>query len=133
MMDAVTTPPQAMNEKVLDYAPGSTERFELESRLKLISTNDKIWRLSSVGITGDGEPHVEIKFSNPDLLDMPNDVSFRFPVVDVGPWGNPEPLVCLHASLACPASRGLYFEGPDLMYDGLEDFHRFWTPLRRVL
>ena len=33
-MDALTTPPQALNEKVLDYAPGSTERFGLESRLK---------------------------------------------------------------------------------------------------
>ena len=34
MLDALTTPPQALNEKVLDYAPGSAERYELESRLK---------------------------------------------------------------------------------------------------
>ena len=33
-MDAVTNVPPPVNEPVLDYAPGSPERTELEARLK---------------------------------------------------------------------------------------------------
>jgi 1-pyrroline-5-carboxylate dehydrogenase len=36
-MDAATNVPPPVNEPVLDYAPGSTERTELEARLKQLA------------------------------------------------------------------------------------------------
>jgi hypothetical protein len=47
--------------------------------------------------------------------------------------GELKTLVCLHPSLADLVVQGLYFEGDKLQTDRLEDWYRFWPPLRRVL
>ena len=38
-MDAVTNVPPPVNETVLDYAPGSSERTELEAQLKQMTAD----------------------------------------------------------------------------------------------
>ena len=64
---------------------------------------------------------------------MPNQLCFRFPVLDRVPWRLGDPLVCLRASLADLRLHGLYFEGDALLRDDLEDFGRFWCPLMAAL
>lgn len=108
---------------------------DLKDKLSAISHGLYQWRLvAEPETTGHGFiSHVDIAFSNPEFVDMPNDVCFRFPVFDRGIWRSPELLVCMHPSLAEAQICGLYFEGDRLLNDNLEDFYRFWTPLREVL
>jgi 1-pyrroline-5-carboxylate dehydrogenase len=57
-MDAVTNVPPPVNEPVLDYAPGSSERIELEARLKQMAA-DQVELTMAVGgehRLGRGEP-----------------------------------------------------------------------------
>jgi 1-pyrroline-5-carboxylate dehydrogenase len=57
-MDAVTNVPPPVNEPVLDYAPGSSERIELEARLKQMAA-DQVELTMAVGgehRLGGGEP-----------------------------------------------------------------------------
>ncbi|HZL74490.1 MAG TPA: L-glutamate gamma-semialdehyde dehydrogenase [Propionibacteriaceae bacterium] len=57
-MDAVTNVPPPINEPVLDYAPGSSERTELEARLKQIAA-DQVELTMTVGDEhrlGGGDP-----------------------------------------------------------------------------
>ena len=57
-MDAVTNVPPPVNEPVLDYAPGSSERTELEARLKQIAA-DQVELTMTVGDEhrlGGGDP-----------------------------------------------------------------------------
>ncbi|MFC0359071.1 L-glutamate gamma-semialdehyde dehydrogenase [Kytococcus schroeteri] len=63
-MDAVTLPPQAYNEPVKDYAPGSPERAELEVALAEIASNpvDLPHVIGGERVTGSGE---EIKVVQP--------------------------------------------------------------------
>ena len=48
-MDAITTVPPPVNEANLSYAPGSTERASLESRLKELAEADSIELTAAVG------------------------------------------------------------------------------------
>jgi 1-pyrroline-5-carboxylate dehydrogenase len=57
-MDAVTNVPPPVNEPVLDYAPGSSERNELEGRLKQMAA-DQVELTMAIGDEhrlGGGEP-----------------------------------------------------------------------------
>jgi 1-pyrroline-5-carboxylate dehydrogenase len=57
-MDAVTNVPPPVNEPVLDFAPGSSERTELEVRLKQMAA-DQVELTMAVGgehRMGGGEP-----------------------------------------------------------------------------
>ena len=49
-MDAATKVPFPHNEKVLDYAPGSVERKQLEARLEELG-----WQRHDLTMTIDGE------------------------------------------------------------------------------
>ena len=57
-MDAVTNVPPPVNEPVLDYAPGSSERTELEARLKQMAADDVELTMAVGGEhrMGGGEP-----------------------------------------------------------------------------
>ncbi|MGB3686562.1 MAG: L-glutamate gamma-semialdehyde dehydrogenase [Ornithinimicrobium sp.] len=56
-MDAVTTVPRPINEPVLQYAPGSPEREELEAALKEVGANpvDLPHVINGEEVTGEGE------------------------------------------------------------------------------
>jgi hypothetical protein len=110
-------------------------RPELEARLRWISGGRYEWnvRLESAKKTHEPLLSAYIDFSNPGPIDLPNSLQYRFPVIGVGPWGNTEPLICLHPALADPQRHGLYFEGEELKCDYLEDFRRFWPRLREVI
>ena len=42
-------------------------------------------------------------------------------------------LACFAPESIVPLSKGLYWEGDELKYDILEDWSRFWEPLKRCL
>jgi hypothetical protein len=111
---------------------------ELEAKLVYISEGQHEWtaRLERV------EDHAELGwppicalvwFSNPGMIDMPNGICYRFPAFAGALCSDSDTLVCLHPSLMDVLARGLYFEGDKLMWDCMEDFGRFWEPLRKVL
>jgi hypothetical protein len=111
---------------------------ELRAKLDLISEGQHQWTAQLGRVTdesGMGWPErcVLIWYTNPEFIDMPNEICFRFPAFHQVLGGESETLVCLHPSLADLIVKGLYFEGDELKWDSLEDFYRFWPPLRGVL
>jgi hypothetical protein len=111
---------------------------ELEARLGLISQREHQWTARLAGeIAGEWQlscQHcVEIWYRNPEFIDMPNQICYRFPAFQDVMGGEPFTLVCLHPSLAIPVVKGLYFERDELKYDLIEDWCRFWLPLRKHL
>ena len=73
-----------------------------------------------------------IRYSNPEFADMPTEISYLFPAFRDATFGEAYILVCLHPSLAMPVVKGLYFEEGALKHDPLEDWQRFWPPLRQA-
>jgi len=76
---------------------------------------------------------VSIRYKNPELTDMPNEITYLFPAFVDSLFWEPSILICLHPSLAVPVVKGLYFEDEALKYDLLGDWDKFWTPLREAL
>lgn len=60
---------------------------------------------------------MEIRYTNPQFVDLPNEISYLFPAFNEPIFGMPYILVCLHPSLAVPVKEGLYFEGAALKHD----------------
>ncbi len=107
---------------------------ELDIVLGYISHDEHRWEAASddSGLWGE-ERCVIIRYSNPSGTGLPNEISFRFRCLCYDyPFG-PIWLVCLHLSLAEPVRGGLYFDGEDLKSDFLEDWRRFWPPIRKAL
>jgi len=75
----------------------------------------------------------EVWYNNPGLRDMPNQLGFRLPVFCDEFGSEADSLVCCHAALIEPIQVGLYFEDDRLLYDPLEDFDRFWPPIKQAL
>ncbi len=73
-------------------------------------------------------------YSNPDPTGL-NHLSFCLPLfVDRSdPRVGVKLLACFAPESMVPLSRGLYWEGDELKYDFLEDWYRFWEPLKRSL
>jgi hypothetical protein len=90
-----------------------------------------------VFLSSEGEPrsYVIVGFSNPDM-GLPNDLCFLLPLVRLGGSREPNPdlLVRFSPRSTVPLTQGLYWEEDGtLKYDPLEDFDRFWTPLKQRL
>jgi hypothetical protein len=73
--------------------------------------------------------------SNPDSTRLPNHLCFCLPLfVDRSdPKGGIKLLACFAPESIIPLSKGLYWEGDELKCDPLEDWWRFWEPLKRCL
>ena len=88
-------------------------------------------------LSSDGEPrrYVIIGYTNPDVTRLENHLCFLLPLVALGgsQGTTPELLVRFSPFSTLPLSEGLYWEDGDLLYDALEDFVRFWTPLKECL
>jgi hypothetical protein len=111
---------------------------ELKAKFELISHGKHEWTANLMRYReapNVGWPHlcVHVWYSNPGLVDMPNQICFRFPAFDQALGYEEETLVCLHPSLADLIVHGFYPEGDKLMRGCLEDFDRFWTPLSEIL
>jgi hypothetical protein len=71
--------------------------------------------------------------SNPDPTGLPNHLCFCLPLfVDRSDRGL-KLLACFAPGSIVPLSKALYFEGDMLKNDPLEDWCRFWGPLKRSL
>ncbi len=73
-------------------------------------------------------------YSNP-YFGLPNHLGFCLPLfVDRSdPRGGLKLLACFAPESIVPLSKGLYWDGDELKYDLLEDWCRFWGPLKRCL
>jgi hypothetical protein len=74
-------------------------------------------------------------YSNPDPTGLPNHLCFCLPlIVDRSdPVSGIKLLACFAPQSMVPLSKGLYWECDELKYDPLEDWCRFWEPLKRGL
>ncbi len=128
-----------MSEKTPGDGTGSIITFaELQDKLFEISHDDHRWTAEAEYCSRRRGRRqvlaVRVWYTNPDLLDMPNQICFEFPAFPDEIWGSEDDaLVCLHPSLITAVSEGLYWEEDELKLNGLEDFSRFWEPLREVL
>jgi hypothetical protein len=113
---------------------------DLRRRLTAISHGAHQWTVKIVQerlCFGKGElqSYALINYTNPAMIDMPNYLSFLFPLA-VQPKGSQEEagtFVCLYPSEAIDVAYGLYFEGDSLKRDCLEDWTLFWSPLGKSL
>lgn len=105
---------------------------KLQRSLPSIDKDAHQWRVQSTLQVRDHHAYAAIDYTNPELADMPNSLCYLFPVLDDG-FGTKDPMVCLHPTAGIPVIQGLYFEGPELKRDLLEDWGRFWEPLRGAL
>jgi len=110
---------------------------DLREKLQTISSGPHQWSVELVQTKpahkGWTTSHAEIWYTNPELTDMPNEICLSFPAFRDWFWGVEESFVCLHPGLAQTVQPGLYFEGERLLYDCIEDFERFWPPIREIL
>ena len=110
---------------------------DLQAKLATICSGAHLWSVELVnlepGEEGSTRLYAHMWYSNPGTTDMPNQLCFGFPLLQDSFWLETESYVCLHPSLAVPVQAGLYFEGDRLLRDPLEDFDRFWAPIRKVL
>jgi hypothetical protein len=112
---------------------------ELRTKLSQISEGAHQWTAKLVEVSEPHEPGwtnlcAEIWYSNPGYLDLPNQISYHFPLFPDLVFGDEEDAkVCLHPGLMVPVAEGLYFEGDLLKKDWLGDFCAFWYPIREVL
>jgi hypothetical protein len=110
---------------------------DLQTKLGFISCGQHQWTARLARVAGEWQmayPQqcVEIWYTNPEFIDMPHQICFRFPAFHQVMGGESEALVCLHPSLADPIVQGLYFEGDELKADCMEDWYRFWPPLGKL-
>ncbi|MBX6361925.1 MAG: hypothetical protein IRZ03_17840 [Acidobacterium ailaaui] len=64
-----------------------------------------------------------------------DEISFLVPVVSIGDSMKDESrlMVCLHPELIRPQIEGLYLENGRVLGDFIEDWTRFWEPLKQRL
>src|SRR5271168_1045577 len=76
-----------------------------------------------------------VGYSNPEPEGLPNSLCFCFPVFIYrrAPGAELKHLVCFAPESVVPLSQGLYWEEDQLKNDSLEDWDRFWKPLRGCL
>jgi hypothetical protein len=113
---------------------------DLRRRLRAISHGAHQWSVEIVqkllpACKGELQSYALILYTNPVMLDMPNNLSFLFPIAAQPESKGNEAgtFICLHPSEAIDVGYGLYFEGDDLKRDCLEDWILFWSPLGKSL
>lgn len=81
------------------------------------------------------ETEVTVAYSNPIYGNLPNAISFHFPIVSSYRLLNRQEstFVCLHPDLAESGDQGRYFEDGDVKRDCLYDCDVFWTPIASTL
>jgi hypothetical protein len=79
--------------------------------------------------------YVIVGFSNPDITKLENHLCFLLPAVALAGCTDTDAKLLVRFSpwSTLPLSRGLYWHNGGLSYDPLEDFDRFWTPLKECL
>lgn len=111
--------------------------MDLRTWLEKISTGPRHWKLELVESTeqaGECRSQIDIRFLNE--LDVPNEITFRFPVASISSeddFDDERRFVFLHPLMASQISEGLYFERTALKRDCLEDWLQFWPTLSEVL
>jgi hypothetical protein len=74
---------------------------------------------------------VEVFHSRGGANQVTDELSFLVPVF--GDWSDEnQALVCLYPDLIVAEMEGLYFERGRVLGDCLEDWFRFWTPLKQA-
>jgi hypothetical protein len=108
---------------------------DLEAKLRIISGGLRKWtvELAPLELGEDllATIYARIWYTDRGQADMPNELCYGFPIFKDCFWRNT--FVCIHPGLAVPVQMGLYLEGDRLLWDPLEDFDRFWPPIRKVL
>jgi hypothetical protein len=113
---------------------------DLRRRLRAISQGAHQWTAEIVqkrllSCKDELQSYAQIGYTNPAMIDMPNSLSFLFPIV-AQPDGKDNEVgtfICLHPSKAIAVGYGLYSEGDAIKRDCLEDWILFWSPLRESL
>jgi hypothetical protein len=113
----------------------------LNKRLGEMSHGTHQWMsliVPDVFLSSEGEPrsYVIIGYSNPDTTKLQNHLLFLLPLAALAGSREPNPdwLVRFSPWSTIPLSKALYWEEDgNLKYDPLEDFDRFWTPLKQRL
>jgi hypothetical protein len=107
-------------------------------RIKELSHGVQQWTsLPVMGIRVPREPRLRgyliVCYANPDPTGLPNHLCYRVPLVmgkdDLGEGRTL--LACFAPESIMPLSQGTYWEDGELKYDVLEDWFRFWKPLKR--
>jgi hypothetical protein len=88
-----------------------------------------------VSVDGEVRRFALAAFSNADPSDLPNPLVYSLPLTihRNHPEAEPELLVCFAPETVVPLAKGLYLEDGDLRYDALEDWHRFWQPIKKCV
>jgi hypothetical protein len=120
---------------------------DLQKILLSLSTQEHQWVAVPIpspiwARNGERRNYVAIGYTNPkqepERVFHRNYLAFLFPMLPLNisaanPATRENLLVCLGPKLACPLSRGLYPEDGEVMYDFLEDWDRFWYPLKQAV
>lgn len=113
---------------------------DLRRRLRAISQGAQQWTVEILqepllSCKGELPFYALIGYTNPAMIDMPNYLSFLFPLAVQPKVSRNETgtFVCLYPSGAIAIASGLYFEGDALKRDCLEDWILFWSPLGKSL
>lgn len=127
-----------MTDNIDDLGLGIIVSLEdLRKILTTLTTNEHRWEVTDSFTEGEffvaSNLSMDIWYSNPGLMDMPNELCYRFPALPPRSIGAGDTLICLHPSLIEPVVEGLYFEDDQLKADFMEDFRRFWVPLRMAI
>jgi hypothetical protein len=110
---------------------------ELHEFLAEISDSNRRWRFAlTQGLADVDRTLVTISYTDPPDSDLPNAVSFHFPLLRRynAHWDKPEmTYVCLHPGAAILGQAGLYMEDGEVKGDFLYDWEIFWEPIERAL
>lgn len=109
---------------------------DLDRLVSEISHGDHRWSYSLHTDSSDTEEtEVTVAYSNPIYGNLPNAISFHFPIVSSYRLLNRQEstFVCLHPDLAESGDQGRYFEDGDVKRDCLYDCDVFWTPIASTL
>jgi hypothetical protein len=86
-----------------------------------------------VSLEGEVRRFVLAGYSNPQPDELLNPLVFGLPlnIHRDHPEAEPALIVCFDPKSIVPLCKGLYWEEDDLQYDPLEDWDRFWSPIRK--
>jgi hypothetical protein len=110
---------------------------ELHVLLAEISDTNRRWRFAlTQGLADVDRTLVTITYTEPPDSDVPNAVSYHFPLLRRynAHWDKPEmTCVCLHPGAAITGQGGLYIDEGAVKSDFLYDWEIFWKPIENAL
>jgi hypothetical protein len=107
----------------------------LRETLRRLNINGRSWWIASDPHDAAARGYVSVGYGDPQCKDRLNTMYFRFPIVgDVTLQISTDRLVLLVDPSTCtPEAPGFYLEDGQVAQDSLEDFLRFYPPLKRAL